>query len=164
MPQANPAASQFIGEFDCRLDDKGRIMLPASLRKQIAPQAQDKFIINRGFENCLSLYPFHTWQIISGEVNKLNMYVKKNREFVRYFYRGATELMMDNNGRLLLPKRLMEYAGISKDIILSAFADKMEVWDKNRFENLITDEPDEFALLAEEAMGRIENGNKGNVS
>lgn len=160
MPQPTPSAIQFIGEFECRLDDKGRIMLPASLRKQIAPQAQDKFIINRGFENCLSLYPLNTWQNISAEVNKLNTYLKKNRDFVRYFYRGATELMMDNNGRLLLPKRLMEYAGISKDIILSAFADKIEVWDKNKFENLITDEPDEFALLAEETMGKaISNNN-----
>ncbi len=145
--------SNFIGEFDCKLDPKGRLMMPSGLRKQLDPAAQEKFVLNRGFEKCLVLYPKNEWDGISTEVNKLNQFVRKNREFIRYFYRGATELLLDNTGRLLLPKRLCEYAQISKEIVLFAYSNRIEVWDKNTYDNLLTDEPDDFAKLAEEVMG-----------
>lgn len=157
--------TQFLGEFDCKLDAKGRLMMPSALRKQISPEAKEKFVLNRGFENCLALYPMNEWEKISAEVNRLNMYVKKNREFARYFYRGATELELDATGRLLLPKRLCEYAGIDKEIILSAFSNKIEVWARDKFEALLNDEPADFAALAEEVMGKVNQGGAaGDVS
>ena len=110
--------SQFLGEFECKVDPKGRIMLPAGLKKQLSPAAEGRFVINRGFEKCLVLYPLNEWQTISAEVNKLNLYNKKNRDFARYFFRGASELMLDGTNRLLLPKALTEYAAIDKDLIL----------------------------------------------
>ena len=149
--------TNFIGEFDCKLDAKGRLMLPSSLRKQLDPAAQESFVMNRGFEKCLVLYPKNDWKYISEEVNKLNQYVKKNREFTRYFYRGATELGLDGTGRLLFPKRLLEYAGVKKEVVLFAHGNKIEVWDKEVYDNLLNDEPDEFANLAEEVMGGIGN-------
>ena len=120
--------AQFLGEFDIRIDDKGRLLFPAGLRKQLPPDAQEKFVINRGFEDCLALYPFNEWQQISAEVNKLNPYVKKNREFTRFFDRGATEVSLDGSGRILLPKRLLDFAGIEKDVTLAAYANKIEIW------------------------------------
>ncbi len=149
--------TNFIGEFECKLDAKGRLMLPSSLRKQLDPAAQESFVMNRGFEKCLVLYPKNDWKYISEEVNKLNQYVKKNREFTRYFYRGATELGLDGTGRLLFPKRLMEYAGVEKEVVLFAHGNKIEVWNKEVYDNLLNDEPDEFANLAEEVMGGIGN-------
>jgi MraZ protein len=154
--------TQFLGEFECKLDAKGRLSMPSGLRKQLAPEAKEKFVVNRGFENCLALYPFNEWQKISAEVNQLNMYVKKNREFARYFYRGATELELDAAGRLLLPKRLCEYAGVDKEIILSAWSNKIEVWSKEKFEALMNDEPSDFSILAEEVMGKLNNGGSTN--
>jgi MraZ protein len=154
--------TQFLGEFECKLDAKGRLSMPSGLRKQLAPEANEKFVVNRGFENCLALYPFNEWQKISAEVNQLNMYVKKNREFARYFYRGATELELDAAGRLLLPKRLCEYAGVDKEIILSAWSNKIEVWSKEKFEALMNDEPSDFSTLAEEVMGKLNNGGSTN--
>ena len=145
--------TNFIGEFDCKLDAKGRLMVPSGLRKQLDPAANESFVINRGFEKCLVLYPKNDWERISSEVNQLNQYVKKNREFIRYFYRGATELSLDGNGRILLPKRLQEYGGVGKEVVLFAYSDRIEIWDKDTYENLLTDEPDDFANLAEEVMG-----------
>ena len=145
--------TNFIGEFDCKLDAKGRLMLPSGLRKQLNPEAKETFVINRGFEQCLVLYPKNDWDRISAEVNQLNRYVKKNREFIRYFYRGATELSLDGTGRLLLPKRLQEYGEIGKEVVLFAYSDRIEVWNKEKYENLLTDEPEDFANLAEEVMG-----------
>jgi len=153
--------TNFIGEFNCKIDAKGRVMLPAALRKQLNPDANERFVMNRGFEQCLVLYPKNEWEVISAEVNKLNQYVKKNREFVRYFYRGATELELDANGRLLLPKRMLQYAGINKEVVLFAYGNRIEVWDKDKYDNLLTDEPEDFADLAEEVMGRNQNESNG---
>ena len=146
--------AQFLGEFDIRIDDKGRLHFPAGLRKQLPPDAQEKFVINRGFEDCLALYPFNEWQQISAEVNKLNPYVKKNREFTRFFYRGATEVSLDGSGRILLPKRLLDFAGIEKDVTLAAYANKIEIWSSKRYNEMQQVDSDEFASLAEDVMGK----------
>lgn len=145
--------ADFIGEFECRLDPKGRIMIPSALRRQFDASWKERFVINRGFEKCLVLYPVTEWQRITEEINKLNQYVRKNREFLRYFYRGATEIVLDGNGRLLLPKRLQDYAGIDKEVVLFAYGKKIEIWDRNTYDTLLTDEPDDFATLAEHVMG-----------
>lgn len=152
--------TSFIGEFECKLDVKGRLMMPSGLRKQLDPAANEKFVLNRGFEKCLVLYPRNEWEIISAEVNKLNQYVRKNREFIRYFYRGATELGLDGTGRLLLPKRMLDYAGVTKTAMLFAYSNRIEVWDKDIYEGLLTDEPEDFARLAEEVMGNKSENTK----
>ena len=154
--------SAFIGEFDCKIDAKGRVMMPSGLRKQLDPEAQEKFVLNRGFEKCLVLYPKNVWSGISAEISKLNQYKKKNREFIRYFYRGASELSLDSTGRILFPKRLMDYAGISKEVVLFAYFDRIEVWDKKIYDNLLTDEPEDFSNLAEEVMGSIGDAEDNN--
>ena len=152
--------SQFIGEFECKVDPKGRLMIPSGLKKQLSPEAQDKFVVNRGFEKCLVLYPSNEWTKISAEVNKLNLYNKKNRDFARYFFRGATELSMDTSGRVLLPKTLLEYAEVNNDLVLFAYSNRIEVWSKQNYDNLLTDEPEDFSSLAEEVMGKTINGNE----
>src|SRR3546814_11062159 len=106
--------TQFLGEYECKIDSKGRIMLPVGLRKQVSPEAQERFVVNRGFEKCLALYPYDEWQRISAEVNTLNLSNKKTRGFARYFFRGATELSLDGHGRVLMPRPLLGYAGIGK--------------------------------------------------
>ena len=152
--------TNLIGEYECKIDAKGRFMLPAGLKKQLPPEVQDKFVVNRGFENCLVLYPQNVWKVISDEVNQLNLYNKKNREFVRYFYRGATELMLDSVNRLLLPKQLTEYAGIDKEIVLFAFSNRVEIWSKAAYTRLQTNEPEDFSSLAEEVMAKKDKGEK----
>ncbi len=144
-----------IGEFDCRIDPKSRFLLPAGLKKQLADADLGRFVVNRGFERSLTLYPNSEWQKISNEVNSLNTFVKKNREFVRYFFRGATEIIPDSMGRLLLPKSLLEHAEIKNDIILFAYGHKIEIWAKDVYQSLMETEPDDFSALAEEVMGKI---------
>ena len=154
--------ANFIGEFECKVDSKGRVMLPSGLKKQVSPAAQEKFVVNRGFEKHLNLYPMDQWQKISAEVNKLNLYVAKNREFLRKFNNGATELELDNTSRFLIPKKMMEYAGIDKEIVLFAFANRIEIWSKAAYEKLMNDDSGEdFASLAEEVMGKATNNAEG---
>jgi MraZ protein len=150
--------ANLIGEYDCKLDAKGRIMMPSALKRQIAPEANNSFVINRGFERCLVLYPQDVWKVITEEINVLNLYNKKNRDFARYFYRGATELQPDTSNRLLLPKPLLSYAGIQKDVVLFAYSNRIEIWSKEIYDGLMTSEPEDFASLAEDVMGRKSTG------
>lgn len=144
---------QLLGEYDCKIDAKGRMRMPASLLKQLESEDTNLFVINRGVEHCLTLYPKNVWEVISAKVNKLNQYIKKNRDFVRYFYRGATEVTPDSADRILLTKRLQEYAGIEKEVILLAINDRIEIWSKDGYEKMLAEEPDDFSDLAEDVWG-----------
>ena len=112
--------SGFLGEHICKVDAKGRVKLPSALKKQVESANKGRFVINRGFEKCLVLYPFDEWKRVTAKVNKLNTFKRKEREFVRYFYRGATKLVLDGTDRILLPKHLLEYAGVKKEMLMTA--------------------------------------------
>ena len=145
--------ARLIGEYEISVDAKGRIMMPAALKRQLPPEAHDKLVINRGFEKCLVLYPITEWDRQSAEVNKLNMYVQANRDFARYFFRGATELTLDNVNRFLVPKSLLEYAEVEKEAILFAFLDRIELWSKSKYQQQMNEAPQDFSSLAEKVMG-----------
>ena len=140
--------SHFLGEFDCKLDAKGRVMIPSSLKKQLPKIEQEGLVINRGFEKHLVCYTK-----IVDELSKLNPYEKRTREFIRYFTRGATELTLDNANRVLLPKILLEYADIQADVVISCQLNRIEIWAKDVYETQMDNEPKNFAKLAEEVMG-----------
>ena len=147
--------SHFLGEFECKLDAKGRLMLPAGLRKQMPEAEREGLVMNRGFEKHLVIYTRKEWDAIVEDLSKLNQYEKKTREFIRYFTRGATELSLDAAGRILLPKSLMEYAGIGTDAVLASQFNKIEVWAKDAYDAHLDNEPDNFSNLAEEVMGGL---------
>jgi MraZ protein len=145
--------SNFLGEFDCKLDAKGRMMIPVGLKKQLPEAVNEGLVINRGFEKHLVIYTRKEWNKIVDDLSQLNQYEKKTREFIRYFTRGASELTLDAAGRVLLPKALLEYAGISADVVLSCQFNKIEVWAQDAYEAQLDNEPENFANLAEEVMG-----------
>ncbi|HCN84682.1 MAG TPA: division/cell wall cluster transcriptional repressor MraZ [Sphingobacteriaceae bacterium] len=145
--------SHFLGEFDCKLDVKGRMMIPSNLKKQLPEAEREGLVINRGFEKNLVIYTRKEWDKIVEDLSKLNSYEKKTREFIRYFTRGASELTLDSSGRVLLPKSLLEYAGIGNDVVLSCQFNKIEVWAKDNYDAQLDNEPENFANLAEDVMG-----------
>jgi MraZ protein len=145
--------SNFLGEFDCKLDAKGRMMIPVGLKKQLPEAVNEGLVINRGFEKHLVIYTRKEWNKIVDDLSQLNQYEKKTREFIRYFTRGASELTLDSAGRVLLPKALLEYAGINADVVLSCQFNKIEVWAQDAYEAQLDNEPENFANLAEEVMG-----------
>ena len=143
----------FLGEYPVSLDSKGRLKIPTALKKQLNPAVKGRFVINRGFEKCLVLYPFDEWEKITERVNKLNTFKKEHRDFVRIFYRGATELTIDAADRLLVPKHLLEYAGIKADGMLAAHNSVIEMWNEKTYEGQMKIDSDQFADLAERVMG-----------
>jgi MraZ protein len=145
---------QLLGEYECKIDAKGRMRMPSGLIAQLGEGEALSFVINRGFEQCLMLYPEPVWERITNEINQLNLYNKKNRNFVRYFYRGAQKVSMDSADRILVSKRLLEYAGIDKEVVLSAYNDRIEIWAAEQYEALLDEEPEDFSDLAEDVLGK----------
>lgn len=146
---------QITGEYDCRLDAKGRLRLPSALVKQLNPgEGALSFTMNRGFEKHLMLYPSDVWNTKTKEINQLNIYNTRQRQAIRYFYRGATELTLDAADRILVPKGLMDYAGIEQDVVLFAYQHSIEIWSKEQYEKILDEEPEDFASIANEIFGQ----------
>lgn len=145
-----------IGTYECKADVKGRLMLPSPLKKQLSSILQEGFVLKRSvFQPCLELYPMKEWDTMMTKVNKLNRFVKKNNDFIRRFTAGVKVLELDNSGRMLIPKDLHLFSGISKDVVLSSSVNIIEIWDKNKYEKAIDDAAIDFADLAEEVMGNV---------
>ena len=147
----------FIGEYDSTIDTKGRFLLPAGLKKQLGEDLS--FVINRGFEKCLTLYPTQSWKPIFKEISNLNDFDPKVREFRRYFLNGAQQVELDSAGRLLLPKNLMDHASLEKDIVLVSAVNKIEIWDKTKYQQFFESfSPEAFSNLANEVMNKVDKG------
>ena len=143
----------FLGEYESTLDAKGRFLLPAGFKKQLPEGETSRFVINRGFEQCLTLYPMTSWEPIFAAMNKLNDFDPKVRAFRRYFLNGAIEVELDSAGRLLIPQNLKQHAGLEKDIILVSALNKIEIWDKSRYQQLFDSfSPESFSDLANMVM------------
>lgn len=151
-----------IGTYECKVDAKGRLMVPAPIKKQLTPVLQEGFVLKRSvFQRCLELYPIAEWNKQMEGLDKLNRFVARNNEFIRKFTAGVKFIEVDTNGRLLIPKDLLSYAEIDKDIVLASAIKIIEIWDKEKYENSVLSSDDDFADLAEEVMG---NKNEQGVS
>ncbi len=147
-----------IGTYECKIDVKGRLLIPIALKKQIADSISQGFVLKRAvFQQCLELYPMQQWEELISKVNKLNRFKKKNNDFIRRFTAGLKFIELDNTGRLLIPKELTEFANIKREIVLSSSVNIIEIWDKSKYEKTIDDSKSDFAQLAEEVMGDDEN-------
>jgi MraZ protein len=149
-----------IGEYDCKVDAKGRFMFPISLRKQLEEVFEKGFVINRNLhQKCLVLYPIQEWEKLNKKLSKLNRLIKANDVFVRKFTGGATALEADNSGRVLLPKPLVDYADISNDIKVLGSNNVIEIWDKKLYDQFLSQDLD-IEKLAEDVLGNL-NFNDG---
>ena len=143
-----------IGTYECTVDNKGRIMIPAQLKKQLDGVTSDPFIIKRSvFQNCLELFPYSEWKLMMDKVNKLNRFIKKNNDFIRMYTAGVKSVDLDSNGRILIPKDLITISKLKKHVVLSSSINIIEVWDKDEYEKNINDPKIDFAKLTEDVMG-----------
>jgi MraZ protein len=142
-----------LGEYDCKIDVKGRLLLPSGLKKQLQDVAHEGFVINRNvFDPCLDVYPMSEWNKVSAKISQLNRFVRKDALFIRKFLNGATPVYPDGNGRINLPTGLTNYAHLTKEVVLLGNNDRIEIWDKKTYKQML-DEDVDFASLAEEVMG-----------
>ncbi len=143
----------FIGDFECKTDDKGRIVLPAAFKKAVGKD-ELRFVVKKHlFDNCLVIYHYSHWE---EELERLRhvgkFYSQKRSAFLRGFFKGSAEITLDGNGRFLVPRRLMEQIGAGKDVVLIGIDRYIELWDRDAY-NAMGDNPEELAGLAELLMG-----------
>ena len=151
----------FIGDFNCKVDEKGRVTFPSSLKKQMGSASDGRFVVKKDiFEQCLVLFPIEEWERQNSIIrSKINPYNREHNKFLRNFYMGSAEIVLDNNNRLLIPKRLLDLTNISKEAILAGQDGKIEIWSKEMYESA-QEGQDDFAALAEKIMGgdlKLEN-------
>ena len=149
---------QLIGEYPVALDDKGRMRLPTALLRQLGDKPGGEgsgyeFVVNRGFEKCLTLYPKPVWDAIAAKLSRLNRFNDRNRAFIRSFYLGAYPITTDSADRILLQKTLMDYANFSKEAILVAMDDRIEIWSPEAHAQVAGIDSNTFADLANDVMG-----------
>ena len=143
----------FIGEHSCKLDAKGRVMLPSNFKKKLTGGDQERFVIKKDiFENCLILYPIAEWERQAKLIRKkLNPYKKEHNMFLRRFFRGMAEVQLDSSNRLLIPKRLLDEINVKKEVILAGMTGKIEIWASQNYDKTEIGH-DEFTGMAESLM------------
>ncbi len=148
------ALYQLLGTYECTVDAKGRAMLPSAFKKAL------NAVLDKGF--VLKLYTMEDWQRTKKDVDRLNRFKKENIEFIRAFSAGLKSIEIDASGRLLLPKDLMAFAGITKDVVMSVTSNNIiEIWDKKKYEDAVNIPNEDFENLAERVMGSLGNKEEG---
>ncbi len=145
------------GTYYCKMDAKGRIMLPAELRKQLADLQIDDFVLKRAvFHKNLEMHPKNEWDKLMQKLNKLNRFKKKNIDFLTRFLAGVRNVNIDNTGRLQIPKDLVSVAGLKKEVVIASQINILQVWDKDNYEKFLQESVEDFSELAEDVMGDID--------
>jgi MraZ protein len=142
-----------LGEYEVTLDPKGRFMIPAAFKRQIPEGQGERFILCRGFEDCITVYTEQQWEKVSGIVNRLNDFNEKSRTLKRLFLNGANMLELDSAGRILIPKTLIEAAQLKKELVFSAQITKAEIWDTVTFRERMKQDSLNMKNLASEVLG-----------
>lgn len=149
----------FIGDYSCKLDAKGRVILPSAFKKQLPPAAEDRFVVRKDiFEGCLVLFSIDDWNRQLEKIrSRINPYNREHNIFLRNFFKGTAEVSLDSSNRLLIPKRLLDLAGIQKDVVLAGQDGRIEMWAEEVYARI--DMPsNDFANLAEKLLGNPDTG------
>ena len=141
------AVQQFLGEYNVPIDDKGRIFVPADIRKKLPTEAEDTFVVVRGFDRCLTAYPQHIWEIKAKEMLSLRQSERKVRIFIRGMLSQAAEVKLDRQGRASVPRKLLERVGIENSMVIIGALDKLEFWNPGDWK--------QFMLEADPALEEV---------
>lgn len=157
---------KLYGDHSVRLDNKGRLLFPAKLRKAMEEVIHQGLMINRNIYNkCLMLYPMPTWEQVAADLDSMNPYSRDHEDFVRHFLNGAVEVELDNVGRIKVPPRLLAYAGVDlekdNEIIINGIGQKMELWSAHRYDEKYNNSDFDFEALADKVYKDIKRENRG---
>jgi len=146
----------FIGDYSCKLDDKGRVLLPAAFIKQMASSMQERFVLKKDiFESCLVLFPMNEWERQNEILRQnTNPYNREHNKFLRGFFKGTAEISLDSSNRLLIPRRLLDEIGSGREIIMAGQLGKIEIWPAETYDK-VEGGDESFGLLAEKIMGKL---------
>ncbi len=141
------------GEYECKIDPKGRLVLPAKIKANLPEASGNQVVLMRGFEPCLVLYPKAEWKVIYDKVAGLNEFNEEYRHFQRNFFRGNTEIELDGTGRFIVPKTMARFASLEKEAIVVGLGNRVEIWNPDQYEEFLIKDQQNFSLLAQKFLG-----------
>lgn len=144
--------SFFTSEYSCKLDAKGRLVLPAKIKGNLPESSSNELVLRRGFEPCLTLYPMVEFKKIFSKISGLNEFNEEYRLLQRNFFRGNSTVELDNTGRFLIPKTMLTYARLEKEAIVVGMGNRVEIWSPSLYEQYLISDPDEFSKLAQKYL------------
>ncbi len=145
----------YTGQYDCKIDVKGRLKLPAGILRQLPEGHQGKLVINKGLDNNLDLYTLLSWEKVTEKLEKLNKFNSKHRDFLRAFYRNAVHVELDSSDRMLISKKTADLIGLKDEAVIIGYGSNIEIWSKEEYETKINVEIDNFSDMADDILGNI---------
>jgi MraZ protein len=142
----------FRGQFTYSVDAKGRVSIPARLRKHVSPEANDTFVMTQGTGKCIDIYPLDQWLVFEKKLEELNPFDPRKAKFIRMILQHAAEDTLDSQSRILIPQKLLEYAKIEKEVLILGALKKIEVWNPKEFEDYLKDSPETYEEIAAQVM------------
>lgn len=144
--------SSFKGSYDYSVDSKGRINIPARLRKYVSPEANDTFVITRGFEQCLFVYPQDEWNRLEQSIRELSASNPKDRFFTRTLLQYATESQLDGQARVTVPRELLQFAGIETEVLIIGVLERIELWNPKVWQKYLESQADTYENVAQSVL------------
>jgi len=141
----------FTSEYESKLDPKGRLVLPARVKAQL-PEGSNELVIRKGFEQCLIIYPMVEFKKVFSKISSLNEFNEEYRKLQRNFFSGTATVEMDAMGRFLIPRNMLQYAQLDKEVVLIGMGNKVEVWNPAIYEKHLIQDPGELSKLAEKYL------------
>ncbi|MCS7228647.1 MAG: division/cell wall cluster transcriptional repressor MraZ [Candidatus Kryptonium sp.] len=145
--------SSFKGSYIYAVDEKGRVSIPARMRKYLSPEANETFVITRGTETCLFLFPLDEWEKLEKRLKELNTFNPQHRLLIRILLMWAVEVTLDNQSRIMIPKNLLEFAKIDKEALIIGALDRIEIWNPEVFNEYVNTQPESYESIAEKVLG-----------
>lgn len=137
-----------MGEYQHNIDEKGRMIVPAKFRNGLG----DRFVLTRGLDNCLFIYPMEEWEILENKLKNLPLTKKDARSFTRFFFSGAVECELDKQGRISVPQTLRSYSKLEKECIVIGVSNRVEIWSKSTWDEYAIESEESFEEIAENLM------------
>lgn len=144
----------FVGNHRHSIDNKGRVAIPSKMRKFLSPDAQQSFMVIRGINKCIDLFPMNVWQKITEDIKALGHYNEEDNDFLRQYLSNATLETMDAQSRIPIPKVLLDHAGINKEVVIAGMMDKIEIWSAEEYDRKMNQSTDSFAEVAQKVMNK----------
>lgn len=147
--------SSFKGSYIYAVDEKGRVSIPARMRKYLSPEANETFVITRGTDTCLFLFPLDEWEKLERKLKDLNTFNPQHRFLVRILLMWAVEVTLDNQSRVMIPKNLLEFAKIDKEALIIGALDRIEIWNPSIFQEYVNSQPESYESVVEKILGMM---------
>jgi MraZ protein len=141
----------FTSEYESKLDAKGRLVLPARIKAQL-PEGDTELVLRKGFEPCLIVYPITEFRKVFARISGLSEFNEEYRQLQRNFFSGTATVELDGHGRILIPKNMLTYAGIEREVVLVGMGNKVEVWNPEQYQKYLIQSPEELSRLAQKHL------------